>query len=122
MLSMSKKLWKFCIVIGLLLVIIGCSNSDGKGANESPNDNNDVNDNLINEGDPKGGEQQEQIEVSMMMHWGEEMFEEKFNDHIKKALPHIKLTHIEEKGKEKKQNEFATVHDNDIDHRRDVRI
>ena len=104
---MLKRFWKFCIVIGLLLVIIGCSNSDGKGENESPNDNNAVNNNSNYEGVSNGGEPQEQIEVSMMMHWGEEMFEEKFNDHIKKALPHIKLTHIEANGTEEMQNAFA---------------
>lgn len=43
----------------------------------------------------------------MMMHWGEELFEEKFNQHIKKALPHIDLKLIEASGTEEMQNAFA---------------
>src|SRR5690625_4169375 len=110
MLSMSKKLWQFCIVgivVGLMFVIIGCSNSTGKEADESANDNNVVSDDTNDEGASNGDEPEEQIEISMMMHWGEGIFEEKFNDHIKKALPHIKLTLIEAEGTEEMQNAFA---------------
>lgn len=104
---MSKRLWSFFMVIGLMLLIIGCSDSDGKEANKSPVDNNSVNDNGNNEGSSETNEPEEQIEVSMMMHWGEDLFEEKFNEHIKKALPHIKLTHIEASDTEEMQNAFA---------------
>lgn len=95
------------IVMGFMLLIMGCSSSDGKEASGSTDSNQSVSDNGEKETDANKDEANEKIKISMMMHWDDELFEEKFKQHIDKALPHIELTLIQANGTEEMENAFA---------------
>src|SRR5690625_2989082 len=98
----KKNLLRIVLLIAVVLLVVGCSDN-GNVNNTEPNNNNtnaaEGNENEENN-DGETNEPEEKTEISMMMHWGEELFEEKFNQHIKKALPHIDLKLIEASGTE----------------------
>ncbi|GIN72578.1 hypothetical protein J14TS2_30530 [Bacillus sp. J14TS2] len=98
---MRQRLWGLLMIFGLMILIVGCSStSSGKEVDGASSNNEEGQ--ITEEAD-----ESEQIEVSLMIHWGEKEFENTFNQHIKKALPHIKLTYIQASGKEEIEESFA---------------
>lgn len=88
--KMRKKIWIFLLLLGLIVLIIGCSNRSNEAGEKTNGNGND-----------------EQIEIKLMIHWGEKEFESIFNQHIKEALPHIKLVHIQSGDRDEMEEHFA---------------
>ncbi|MEK3888339.1 ABC transporter substrate-binding protein [Bacillus sp. FSL K6-3431] len=97
---MKRRIWSLLFIIGVMALIIGCSSeTKGNNAEESPKSG-------VAEKNPKTDEPEEAT-VALMIHWGEKDFEKTFNQHVKKALPHITLTYIQASGKEEIEENFA---------------
>jgi len=105
---MKKKLLGFFLIIVVALLVVGCSdNTNNTEPNEANNDTTNAGENENDNNNEEPNEPEEKIEISMMMHWGDELFEEKFNQHVKEALPHIDLKLIQASGTEEMQTAFA---------------
>src|SRR5699024_12777118 len=101
----------------IMLLIVGCS--DETKGNESEETNNgatddvendekeEVDDEVNNEATEDETDEPEEVTVSLMIHWGEKEFEEIFNQHIEKALPHINLEYIQASGRDEIEESFA---------------
>src|SRR5690625_514961 len=114
---MKKGILSFCFMLLIMLLIVGCS--DETKGNESEETNNgatddvendekeEVDDEVNNEATEDETDEPEEVTVSLMIHWGEKEFEEIFNQHIEKALPHINLEYIQASGRDEIEESFA---------------
>lgn len=80
-----------------MILVIGCSGND-LGNTKSDEANAGATDVVENESNKAEIVEPEEATVSLMVHWDEENFERTFNQHVKKALPHITLTYIHNDG------------------------
>jgi len=93
---LKKRYFGFILILVVLFLVVSCSENDNKEKDANSNeDNNDV---VMNDNHADESEEPEEATVSLMVHWDEETFERTFNQHVKKALPHITLTYIHNDG------------------------
>src|SRR5699024_10568893 len=114
---MKKGILSFCCMLLIMLLIGGCS--DETKGNESEETNNgatdddendekeEVDDEVNNEATEDETDEPEEVTVSLTIQWGEQEFEEIFNQHIDKALRHINIDYIPTRGRDAIEESFA---------------
>jgi|SRR5690625_577433 len=102
--NMKQKIWGWALMLVVIVLIVGCSSeTKGNDSEETNDDTTDADqDKVSNETDDP-----EEVNVSLMIHWGEKEFENFFRKHIEEALPHIKLTYIQSRDQNDIEENFA---------------
>lgn len=104
---MTKRFFCFLLMLALTFLIIGCVDGTKETASENPTNENSEENNNHNAGENNENGAIEKVSVALMIHWGEDSFEDLFRRHVEDALPHIELTYIQARDKNDIEENFA---------------
>ncbi|GIN71101.1 hypothetical protein J14TS2_15760 [Bacillus sp. J14TS2] len=104
--AITKTVFVFLLFGCLSLLLVSCSKDSSERASTDVNNEKDVTEN---------DEEKEPVTLSVLVHWDEEMFNERFKEPVEAALPHITLEHFQSgSGREDLEEVFASGESPDI--------
>ncbi len=108
---MKRSAFVSVVVICLGILLVACSSEENDNLSEQATGTGE--DETTEQG--QEGEEKEPVTLSVLVHWDEEMFNERFKHPVEEALPHITLEQVRAgSGREALEETFANGYSPDI--------